>query len=403
MVIVGNACGAERLGIYSVGFSIVLLAMAIESSIVSTPFTVHSQSDREENAPARAGSSLFNLLLVSGLVAGLQLVGVAISYFFVAAEYFGIFLIVIVVSPMVMARTYMRRYLLARHRSVRLLVLDTFGAGAQLALLAYFAQQSQLTPNLAMSLVGLVNLATFLLFMVLALSEFDFNPSDRWRQIGEDWSFGKWLVGEQMLAIVSVYGSPWLLAVLLDSHAVGVFAACSSITGLANPFLLGLGNYLLPQLSREYVTGGHCRNTYRQYLTLVIVVVSAFVLFCFLFADQLLATFYRNDSYDGFGMVFAIMSTRTLFSSLGLVAHWALLAMKKPKFSLFASICNISVQLVLSLILIPAWGLIGAALAWTLASIVESSFMVISFQWVEKNHVERQMVKGEMSGQESVC
>jgi hypothetical protein len=53
--------------------------------------------------------------------------------------------------------------------------------------------------------------------------------------IKQSWGLGKWLCAGQITVSVQGYATYWLLPLLLDLTATGVFAACMSIASLANP------------------------------------------------------------------------------------------------------------------------------------------------------------------------
>lgn len=381
-IIVGNACGAEQLGVYAVGFSIVLLATAIESALVSTPFTVFSQKQEATSHPQKIAASLANLVVTSLVLLLIEGTGWLAARAFLTPEYDRIFLVVIIATPCFIARHFSRKILLASFQAPTLLAIDLLVSGSQLMLLWQWAVHDALTASVALWTVGGINLAGFLVFLVPRYRHLEFVRSTVRRRLLADWSFGKWLVGDQALTIVSVYGSSWLLVLLIDSDAAGVFAACSSIVGLANPFLIGLGNYLLPRFSAEFANEGDLRKTYWFYISLTLAVMLVFTLGCILAASQLLRLFYPDDSYAGYETVLAILAVRPLFGSLVFTSHYALLAMHKPHIGLYASLTCVVTLVVLSLFLIPAYGIIGGAVAWTSASIVEALMMLVFFHLV---------------------
>lgn len=385
-IIIGNACGADQLGIYAVGFSVVLLAMAVESSLLSTPFTVLAQSDEDETPWSRMGASLANLFLITGSILVVQLAVWMIARLYLPTQYDQIFQVVLIATPCFAARNFARKALLATFNARWLLILDCVACSSQLALLWYVWKTELCTPPIGLAIASGCNLLGFLLFLATQKGKIKFERSSIQNQLKKNWNFGKWLVGEQVITIISLYGSPWLLVLFLDSDAAGVFAACCSITGLVNPLMIGLGNYLLPKFSHEFANQTYSQRTYWYYMLLTFLVVGLFATCCAIWPDRLLRFFYPEDSYSGFGLILAILSIRTLIGSLGLISHYALLAMQRPKISLYASIICISVFLSASLILIPMFGLVGGAIAWSASAVAESLFMITAFQILMKSN-----------------
>lgn len=354
--------------------------MAVESSLVSTPFTIFVQKDSSRHLGSRFGAALVNLSIICIGLSLIQAIAWLIARPFLDVSYLSIFSMVLVTSPMLIARGFVRKFMLAIFQAGGLLVLDSIACFAQIIGLALLAYYEMMTPANALLVVGTSNLLSFVSFLVVKRKLPRFAKQEIREQISEDWSFGKWLVGEQTLNLMSVYGAPWLLALLMDSRAVGIFAACFSITGLANPILIGLGNYLLPRFSNDCANENDSRQTYWNFMSITFALMSIFAVLCFVFANELLVVFYPEKSYVGYGMVLAILAIRVLVGSVGMVAHFALLAMQKPKISLYASIVCITILLICSLILIPEYGPLGGAISCLAAAVAESLVMIISFQ-----------------------
>lgn len=383
-ILIGNSCGADQLGIYSVGFSVIFLAVAVESAMVSTPFTIFLAREDEKRKNMRANFTVVNLLITMAAVLMLQLLLWLMARPFLDSAYDQIYQMVIIVTPCVVGRGFVRKYLLARFKASYLCALDLIISVSQLGLLYQAAHFGEFTPITAMLIVGGCNLFGFGAFLCAKLRTFTLNRSEVWQRVKADWSFGKWLVAEQILTIMSVYGASWLLALMLDSTAAGIFAACFSITSLSNPFLMGMGNYLLPKFANRQARSELSRSMYWTYTLFTVGVMVLFTLICVCFAEPLLQLFYPADSYTGHWIVLSLLAVRALVGSIGLVPHYALLAMELPKVSLYASIASITGLFVSALFLIPQYGLIGGAVSWIAASTLESGIMIFYLQF--KHH-----------------
>ena len=381
-LIIGNACGADSLGIYSIGFSIVLLTCAIQTALVSTPFTVFASRISDDKRATRSASSLINLALVTALIFAVVLIAWMVVKFAVRSEFGDLLAVSLVVFPFVIGREFIRKFFLLKFHAMSVLVFDIFIALMHIGTLLLLANAGKLTPLNALLVLAASCLVAACGFFVLQKKEFKLDSARVRKDITEDWKFGKWLVAEQFFTIVSVYGAPWLLAILMDSTAVGIFAACFSITGLSNPFLMGLGNFLLPKFSKVCSKNSQAAvdRLYWNYMLFTFTIMLAFAAVCIVFGATLMELIFRKEAFSGHGLIISILAIRSLIGAIGLTSHFALLAMQKPRVSMFASIGSVLTLVVSSLVLIPTYQVAGAAVAWTLATTFESSFMIAGYQ-----------------------
>src|SRR4051794_27056330 len=62
-LVVGRVGGAEELGVYSLGFTLLVLALSFQDALVSSPYTVYSYRLESEDRARFAGSALTQLLI----------------------------------------------------------------------------------------------------------------------------------------------------------------------------------------------------------------------------------------------------------------------------------------------------------------------------------------------------
>ena len=72
---------------------------------------------------------------------------------------------------------------------------------------------------------------------------------------GGNWSFGKWALTSQMTGL-AFYLLPWILAAVHGEAETGELAACSTLVGLSNLFVIGLNNFLMPKAAQAFSQRG---------------------------------------------------------------------------------------------------------------------------------------------------
>ncbi|MEM7452767.1 MAG: lipopolysaccharide biosynthesis protein [Planctomycetota bacterium] len=380
-VIVGNACGADGLGYYALGFSIVVFGIGLQSAVVSIPYTVFYPAESESRRKLRAGSSLWNHGRVLVLGSVLLLLASVILFSTGAAQEAMVGACLLMAVPATISRDFARRICFADVDSGKAIKLDSSVTAIQLGLLSALWLADLLTPEAAILSVGLACLIPSIVFFHAHKARFEFDRESLRKDAEKDWQFGKWILVEQVFTIASTYLMPWLLAIYLDSVAVGVFAACFSIAGLSNPFLQGMGNFLLPVFSRHVSNGNRQRlsRDNRRYTVMTAGVMLAFFAVCAVAGEWMLATLFPRKDYDGFGSLVALLAARSLIGSFGLTAHYVLLAVEKPRVSLVASVLSVISMVIAAVFLIPEYGLYGAGISWLLGTFVESAVMIIGY------------------------
>ena len=384
-VIVGNACDADGLGYYVLGFSIIVLGIGVQSALVSIPFTVFYPTEPSSGRSLRLGTSCLNHLRV--------LIGFSVVGLFVAVAQFSLGYVnestiafaLMLAIPAAASREFVRKIWFSKQLVGHAVILDGIVACTQLGILVLLWQAKWLTPQLAILTIALA-------CTVACFFQITRRAKGRWVSIvksiprlkedtEKDWAFGRWLLLEQLSTIASTYLLPWMLAFYLDPRSVGVFAACLSIAALSNPFLQGLGNYLLPlfaiRISNQDQAGLVKDN--RNYTLLTLVAMLAFFLIAFLFGEQLLQLFFRREQYVGFGVLVGLLALRAVIGSMGLTAHYYLLAREKPQISLLASVLAVATILITAIFWLPSHNVYGAAYAWIAGACVESFVMVAGY------------------------
>ena len=380
-MIVGNACGADGLGYYALGFSILIFANGFQSALVSIPYTVFYLAEEPQRRSMRATSSMLTHV---ALVSSICVVVLLASFVLMALGYVREALIgfaLLFAAPCFVTREFARRMCFANEDYLRALRIDASTSIIQLAVLVLLGFYGYLSPSLALACTGVGCLISTLGFAFRKISDAEFSRKRFSDDVRKDWRFGKWLLLEQLFTITSSYSMPWLLAFYLNSVSVGIFAACFTIAGLANPFLQAIGSYSLPTFARLVSSGDRIGLTreIRWITAFTVAIMTVFFVVCLAFGETLLQLVFRNPEFAGHGMIVGILAVRAVLGSFGLTAHYYLLAVERPKISLYASVASIAAMVVAGVYLIPNYELVGAAVAWAIGTFVESLIMLVGY------------------------
>ena len=73
----------------------------------------------------------------------------------------------------------------------------------------------------------------------------------------EYWSLGRWMVLSNMLGLVNVQAVPWTLAAFHGPAEAAKLFALGNLLGLTHPALFGIGNLIVPAVSRARAAAGN--------------------------------------------------------------------------------------------------------------------------------------------------
>ncbi len=375
-IIIGRFCGSEGLGLFALGVSLLLLSTAAQSSLVSTPYTVFRKRSAGRIDPLHhAGGSLIGgLLLAGGLTLLAVLVAGGLQWGAEAASVRVLAWAVVLCIPCFLAREFARRFEFASFSMRNALLIDCSVAVLQLGMLLLFALQGWLTSANGIALIAAACLSVFLVWAIRRRGSFRLRGVPIRSAIKHDWLFGRWLFADQLMAIAQLYVMHWLLSFLIGPAAAGVLAACASIANLANPILLGVGNYLGPRFA-ETVSLHSRRTTVRLYWEttgLLMLGAGIFSGVAIVFGSELLWLFYRDPAYAAFGSVVALLAMRLVMAIPTVAANHAVVAMESPRGSAMATVVGLLTILILAFPLISTYQVLGAAIALVVGTAVES-------------------------------
>ena len=384
IVIVERACGSEGLGLFSLAISVVIFSRGVQQSLISTPYTVlRSRVTERMNPRSYAGASLLTTLLYSSvLLTALTFIAIGFSSTELDPKIRSIVWVLVITVPCAILCEFSRRFDMAGLNMSSAVTFDSGVSLIQLASLVALASMGELTTSLALLIIGISQLLMVCGWMVTHRNSFQFPYGTLRESIKNDWKLGRWLLIDQLVCFVQLYGMPWLLTLMIAPSATGIFAACASIAALAGPFLAGIGNYLSPQFAETVSSGNRSETSllFWKTTTLLSIFVGSFAFGAMLFSSELLQLIYNNPDYQNYTLVVVILAMRMLFGIPAIGSHHGLIALEYPRGSLHATIVGTVVTLTCAIPLIWVFGILGAAIALIVGTACETIFLVLVFR-----------------------
>jgi O-antigen/teichoic acid export membrane protein len=367
-VIIGRTCSKEEFGLYLLGFSIVCILIPLQSSLILGPYAVYCPRLKNSDLSCYTGSTLIHQSTLSVL----SLVILSAAGVFLSMGFGPVGLSVIVWSlaatiSLWLLGEYVRSVLFALLRNKTAFLLDITMAVIQIGGLLLLARWGFLSAASAIWISGCASGLAAGVWLGLRWKLFAFQAKRILPDLKQNWSFGKWLFADKLVYIASNQLYPWFLVLFYGTAATGIFAACLGTMRLANPFIIGMGNYLGPKMAHIYARKGKqgVRRAALQDTLVFVAVMGPFCILMLFFGDEIISLLY-GSKYAGNGAVVGVLALGQLALALSRPANLGLNAIERPDIGVKGSLLALLSFLTLGFWLVKFLGPLGAA--WGLLS-----------------------------------
>lgn len=365
--VAGHTLSREQFGLYTLGLGLLVVLVNAQVALVSTPYTLRSPR-LERAARARfAGSSLV-------LQAALSLAGAALLVLAGAAAASGagarafapVAWVLAASSAFVLLREYVRRLCFAELRMGPALVLDLAVAALQIPALLWLAASGRLSAAAAYAVAGAACAVPAAAWLLGQRGRFAPHRAEVPGDLRHHWSVGKWLFAGSIAGTLAVQVFPWILAGVRGAEAAAAFGACVGPLLLSNPFVLGATNFLGPDAAHAYAENGAdgLRRAVARATRLLGLTMGAFSAVLIVFGGWIVVLLYGKQ-YAGHGAEVALLAAGQLAATLTLPAQYGLLVLGRPNAAFHSYLLALLVGAVPGLWLAHAYGVTGAAVAFT--------------------------------------
>lgn len=363
MLIIARSTNASELGRYAIGLSAIVILLTIQDSLITRPYSIQifkPNGDPREHA--------FSALLLSLILSSLAIVTACIAalHFSVDGDSMQstkLALTLAVVMPLVLIREFGRRYSFANLNMRHAFTIDAIAAICTLLPLVFLGRAGKLDAVTAILALGGGAGLSGIFWFVRMRKVFRFSLNSVLLTHKQSWQLGKWLLGSQVAMQVQNYAVSWLCLFFLGTSITGTYVACASIIGLANPFLFGFLNLMMPKSVRTLRNKGAVELR-RQVLgdaALLFGMMSCFTLLIYIFELKIMAIFYPNVEFAPHSNVLTILALASLVAAIGAPAAIALQSDERGRVIALVSILTCLTGSAISWKFISVYGLVGAA------------------------------------------
>ncbi|HLL90158.1 MAG TPA: polysaccharide biosynthesis C-terminal domain-containing protein [Tepidisphaeraceae bacterium] len=369
MVLTARALGPSEFGTFSLAYSALLLANILQATLVTQPHNVLAATRGGKEYVRYTTTTALSQVLIASLqaAAALAVAGVAYAQGWHAAP------LLLALAPSIVAwqfQEFVRRVLYTENRHGAAFANDCVSYGGQTLVIAWLWWAGTLTGTGAMYALAVTSA------IAAALGGWQLRASlgmhfDR-RVLVENWHFGKWLTGGEILQWVSsLHMYLYLAAAILGTTATGELRAAQILFGPTRVLSFYLGTVLPIRFARTLVERGDA-GVHVQFLDAcrkVLPVLAAYSLVVAVFAEPLLDLMYGPD-YAGDAIVLSLYAACAFVSYCQVVFTSALTAKRQTRSVCDGYVAGAVVTVALSWWIIRWLGVAGAPTALAVSSAV---------------------------------
>ncbi len=362
-VLIGRS-NPEELGVYFIAWSIVFFIRGFQEQMISVPYTIFHHQHEHDLAGYRGSCMLqqFGLMVLAFLfIAGMTL---AASFGWLESSMVSPLIVLLILMPAILMREIVRQYGFTHQENVSVLVIDSAITTLQIGGLLVLGFIGLLTGASAWALIGVSCLLTLVMWYFKKCPEVKIKKNRLRPDWNQNWGFGKWAMGGQLVGSLPTYILPWMLVAAAGTEGTGFFAAVATLTGVANIFNTGMANFLTPRAAQVYADEGALglRRVVIRATLVFIFAIGTFIALLAVFGEQLAVQLY-GAQYTGLQMAITVMGLVTLCDSFAIVASNGLFVMEKIKANFWVDVILMLVSITAAILLINSFGLLGAVWA----------------------------------------
>jgi len=383
--LVARLLGAEALAIFTIGTSIIFAVGAVVNSLILDPAAVIGPRDHEDQLYSYGG------LLVSGSAvfgAVTAVPGLVILALF-PGEWGAVVSASLICSLPVLLAWAARRlpYLTSQP------LWAFWGSCAYLVVVVSTMivafNLDVLTPSTAVIALGLGGVAQAT--VILPLWRPRFTPStDRKKIRGvarEHWRFGSWYLAAEASSWILNYGLAAISAAVIDLTSAGAFRASQVLLRPYGIVFVGIGLAFLPRLTRIRRDRGHIEAEVSvRRVAWLLSGVGAAVFVVLLGAGGEIMRLVFGPEFAEYGWLVATLAGAMILHGWTAAYSMGLRASNRPKDAFLGQAASAITSLVAGVALGLAWGLVGFAAAFVLASVAR--LLVVWRLWGRVGEVE---------------
>lgn len=385
-VLIARACTKAEYGLFVLGFALMRLAISVQDSLISIPYTIEYPRCDERRRKSYLGSTLTHQWITCLVIsAGLAVASPIVSVIFYNEAFAEVLLMLSVASFALSIREFMRLVMLAELRVWTNLAM---GLAANVltvgSLLVAYLSGSLNSPR-AFLIVACCSGIPALAAVLLHWKRIRIIKQSIWKDVQTNWKHGKWLFARVLANTGALTLYPFLVAAMCGTAKAGVYGACMSLAALLNPLFMGMTSFLRPKMAHAATRDLSSVRRLALAAILILVLPVGLIIFTFLFFGNAALVHVFGEGYAGYGHVLVLCAMAIGASAFTAPLVTVLDAFARTDIAFRGRMVGVLATASIGLPLIWMGGLPGAALGLLVSQLMAGTYWGIALGSIHKS------------------
>lgn len=179
-------------------------------------------------------------------------------------------------------------------------------------------------------------------------------------------SFGGWLTVSNIVGPIMLYADRFLIASMISITATAYYTTPYEVVIKLLVIPAAILGVMFPAFSSAQTDVFHLRHLYHQTIKYIALIMIPLILLIFLLAERALALWINEDFARNSFRVAQLLTLGVFINSFGHVSQSLIQAIGRPDITAKLHLIELPLYLIYLGILLPAYGINGAALAWVI-------------------------------------
>lgn len=285
--------------------------------------------------------------------------------------YYGVFAPLIVTSAGMLFREFTRRMYFAELRFKAAFWTEVATVALQAGGVEWLSLQHRLSVTSAMWIIAVGAMVVNLYWLLTEWNTFQVCVQDTIRDLVLNFRMGRWLLGGNMVSLVSMQCNPWLLGAFLGPASIGAYAVCESVVNIPRVALNSLQNVMAPTMARSLAQEGKpkLKQVVARFDRALLFGSAGFAALIVAFGPWVAHLIFSRFPGNG-RLVLLFLAVNFVAVASRLAQSYGLTAIDKAGLVFYANAIGLVLQIAAAFFFIARFGVTGAAMAMMLGSLV---------------------------------
>jgi len=382
-VFIGRCWGKQRLGLYVLAYSTIIVLLELQNSFIASPYTINIPKLGPPEQSRYTGDTLILSASLAVAASFTLLCAAAILHENEQKRQLASLLIAVAsISVPLLVKEFGRRACLANLCTGTLLLLDALVTVVYVGGILFIFKYARLPVESVYWAMGVASSVAALIWGKLWRHKITLSRRGPVCTLRKTWSFGLWVLTGNLAFVVSQQLYPWLLATFKGAEATGAFAVCVGLFALINPLMTAVGNYLGPTTAKAAIkSADSLLRTVLRASGFISLIVMLFCVTAIVLGNYVIVVLY-GPAFKTDVTMLAVLAVSVIVANCTLALGFAFWAMGRPDINLKINLISTGFGLAAGPILVSRWGILGAASGLLLGNAAVSLVRVITLKKV---------------------